>query len=76
MAGVKLRCCHADCPAAPIVFIPGGIRCQMHANADLQRVERDMIEAVVLLRDYVRVYPNNSGRAIRFLATLDGAAPA
>lgn len=28
-------------------------------------------ESIALLRDYVRVYPNNSGRAIRFLDQHD-----
>ncbi len=33
----------------------------------------DEARAVDLLRDYVRIYPHNSGRAIRFLAALDEA---
>ncbi|KKK82012.1 hypothetical protein LCGC14_2807650 [marine sediment metagenome] len=41
---------------------------------DLIRVhaalERHLEEAVVLLRDYARIYPNNSGRTTRFLGRI------
>lgn len=72
MAGRKPRCYRRGCGENPCVFAatvsggPSRATCAVHASADI-------MEAVGLLRDYVRVYPKNSGRAIRFLAALDEA---
>ena len=44
------------------------------ANRLLMEVAEHMKQAVKLLRDYVRVYPNNSGRTVRFLKRLENAA--
>ena len=41
-----------------------------HARTDLPDVVEALEEAQGLLRDYVRVYPDNSGRTIRFLKKL------
>lgn len=37
----------------------------------LDRTEEQLAEAVELLKDYVHVYPDNSGRTIRFLKRLE-----
>jgi hypothetical protein len=39
----------------------------------ITNIERQLAEALNLLRDYVQVYPNNSGRTIRFLKKLGGS---
>lgn len=33
--------------------------------------KKRLLEALELLRDYIRVYPNNSGRAIRFVEEVE-----
>ncbi len=43
------------------------------ANRLLMELAEDMKEAVNLLRDYARIYPNNSGRTIRFLKRMEEA---
>jgi hypothetical protein len=41
------------------------------ANRLLMELAEQMKKAVSLLRDYIRVYPNNSGRTSRFLKRLE-----
>ena len=41
------------------------------ANRLLMEVAEQMREAANLLRDYARIYPNNSGRTLRFLKKLE-----
>lgn len=43
------------------------------ANGLLMEVAERMKEAVALLRDYARIYPNNSGRTIRLLKQMEEA---
>lgn len=41
------------------------------ANGLLMEMSERMREAVALLRDYARIYPNNSGRTVRFLKRME-----
>ena len=73
MAEVKGRlpqCYRQGCGERPTVFAATRAAtrasCAVHASGDIMTME-------ALLRDYVRIYPNNSGRAIRFLTALDEA---
>lgn len=43
------------------------------ANGLLMKLAEETREAISLLRDYARIYPNNSGRTIRFLKRMDEA---
>jgi len=63
VAGVKPQCYRVGCKERVVLHTPERAYCGNHAAADL-------MEAMGLLSDYARIYPNNSGRTIRFLNRL------
>ncbi len=64
--------CGAICAEPQVLKIANGRRCQSCFRLEHAKMNpQDMQHAVILLSDYVRVYPNNSGRAIRFLERME-----